>query len=81
MAKPILIVKIPQETNDKHLNLIVDKLSKFEELNKEYHVLICTDNSEELAFEVLNSTNASDIDLEELKQTLLTNLKSKHAKR
>jgi hypothetical protein len=69
-AKPIFIIRFPySEGNTTHYDsaykMVTDRLI-------DYHVLYLMDNIvEKVEFEVFNSTNATDKDIEELKTTLL----------
>ena len=70
MSKPVFIVRFPysEEIRDKYLQMykqIIDQLS-------DYHVLCTMDNSvDRVEFECYNAINATDKDIEEIKQMVL----------
>ena len=72
VAKPIFIIRFPY-VKEQH---IVDKyLKMYKELGEQmtdYHVLCPMDNSvERVEFECYNAINATDVEIEELKQMVL----------
>lgn len=75
MSKPIFIVRFPfiESNRDAYLQMykqIIDQLS-------DYHVLCTMDNSvDRVEFECYNAINATDKDIEELKQIVLKTIES-----
>lgn len=81
MAKPILIIKCGNmKVRDGVFQALYkgEDNSKGRELNEDYFVFttIGTDKHE-IEIEVLNAINATDIELEELKERVLTQLNEK----
>lgn len=73
MTKPIIIIRFPHK-EDFNFNPILEKLSKHS-INEEYHVLVLQESElKSIEFETHNVLNATDIDLEDLKKQLETNL-------
>ena len=74
MAKPILIIRIPYDTQN--LNNVHESIQNIQRMLTDYHVLAYKENSIlELKLEVLNPINANDIDIETLKKELLSKIK------
>lgn len=46
------------------------------QLFEEYHVIPCVSHETELQFEVFNSVNATNIEIEELKEKVMNDFKS-----
>lgn len=77
MSKPIFIIRFPyidDETRDKNLISICDNIqSKLDD----YHVLPVMDNrTERVEFECYNVVDATDKDIEEIKQMILEQLEN-----
>jgi hypothetical protein len=72
MTKPIFIIRFPYT---KDLSLMERYSKTYEEIRKQlsdYHVLSPMDNSvERVEFECYNAINATDVEIEELKQMVL----------
>lgn len=74
MTKPIFIVKCSDVISRAELNSIAERLAN---QLLDYHVLVITPpNVEDIEFEVLNVINATDIEIEELKEKVLEQIKS-----
>lgn len=74
MAKPIFIVKCPDVISRAELNSIAERLTN---QLLDYHVLVINPpNTEDIEFEVLNAINATDIEIEQLKEKVLEQIKS-----
>jgi len=73
MAKPIFIIRFPYT---KDLSLMERYSKTYEKITKQlsdYHVLCPMDNSvERVEFECYNAINATDVEIKELKQMILT---------
>jgi len=72
VAKPIFIIRFPYTEDLSQM----EKYSKtYEEIRKQlsdYHILSPMDNSvERVEFECYNAINATDVEIEELKQMIL----------
>lgn len=77
MSKPIFIVKLPQQmvelAGKKHFEQIQLDLDK---KLYDYHVLVAMDSSiEKTEFECFNAVNVTDVEIEELKEMVLNQLK------
>ena len=77
MAKPILVVKIPHETfenkeDGNELGSILIKRFKIL-TNYEYHVILYFSDEKNIdpKFEVFNSENATELNIDELQQNIL----------
>jgi hypothetical protein len=72
MAKPIFIIRFPYT---KDLSLMERYSKTYEEIRKQlsdYHILSPMDSSvERVEFECYNAINATDVEIEELKQMIL----------
>ena len=80
MAKPILIIKCGNmKVHDGVFQaLYKGEDSKGKELNEDYFVFTTMGTDKhEIEIEVLNAINATDIELEELKERVLTQLNEK----
>ena len=75
MSKPIFIVRFPfvEENRDAYLQMY----KNLGEQLSDYHVLCAMDNSiDRVEFECYNAINATDKDIEELKQMVLKTIES-----
>jgi len=73
MAKPIFIIRT--KYNREVLDWLNSDTKETNELRYDYHTLVVYSNEpSEPQFEVLNAINATDIELEELKARVLTQL-------
>lgn len=71
MAKPILIIGLPNLTDQKQFDEILKYFNSEKELKKEYHLLIYHSNCQkEIKFEVINPNNVEKSSLEEIKNNL-----------
>lgn len=71
ITKPILLIKFPINLSMYEL----DKASKrFDgsEMSKEYHVIEVLNNSDKFEIEVFSAINATDIDIEKLKEEIMS---------
>ena len=75
MSKPILLVGFPVDISMEMFDMSQKHLSKMYDLKEDYHILCYQCNVPEIKFEVLNAINATDIELEELKERVLNQLK------
>lgn len=74
MAKPILLFRFPLNARA-HLGKIDESIP--EELREEYHILFTLDHNRiNNDIEVLNAINATDIEIEELKEKVLNQIKN-----
>ena len=70
MAKPILVVAIPEEAITQ-IQSINDSISQIEKKLTDYHVLAYrASDIEKLTLSVLNADNANDLDIEKLKNEI-----------
>jgi len=75
MSKPIFIVRFPfvEENRDKYLQMY----KQLGEQLSDYHILCPMDNSvDRVEFECYNATNATDKEIEEIKQMVLKTIES-----
>jgi len=75
MSKPIFIVRFPytEENRDKYL----ETYKQLGEQLSDYHVLCPMDNSvNRVEFECYNAINATDKEIEEIKQMVLETIKA-----
>lgn len=72
MSKPIFIVRFPDTTEDKHLNLAAESLAR-QGLNNDYHVLVVKDRHTggEVKFECYNAPH-TEIEFKELQNRVIT---------
>ena len=76
MAKPIFIIRT--KYNREVLDWLNSDTKETNELRYDYHALVVYGyETSEPQFEVLNAINATDIELEELKARVLTQLNEK----
>jgi|694.fasta_scaffold51179_5 hypothetical protein len=70
MAKPILVVAIPEEAITQ-IQSINDSISQIEKKLTDYHVLAYQSSDiEKLTLSVLNADKADDLDIEKLKNEI-----------
>ena len=73
MSKPIFIVRFPFISDTQQYGKIVERLDK--QLGKDYHVLCPMDSkTKQVQFECYNASNATDKDIEEIKQMVIKQL-------
>ena len=75
MNKPIFIIRLPytEDSRDKYLEMY----KQIGEQLPDYHVICPMDNSvNRVEFECYNAINATDKDIEEIKQMVLKQIKS-----
>jgi len=73
--KPIFIVRAPSRVTEDNIEDIIRHLQQ--DIGIDYHPIIVSDNSiKEWTFELYNVQNATEIEIEELKKIVLTNIKS-----
>lgn len=72
VAKPIFIIRFPYTNNFDQMEKYLKMYKEIGEQMTDYHVLCPMDNSvERVEFECYNAINATDVEIEELKQMVL----------
>jgi hypothetical protein len=73
--KPIFIVRAPSNVPSDNVKMVWEYLE--EDIVNDYHPIVVYDNTvKEWTFELYNVQNATEIEIEELKKEVLTNIKS-----
>ena len=76
MTKPIFIVRFPYIENPDIMEKYLKTYKEIGEQLSDYHVLCPMDSSvERVEFECYNAINATDIEIEKLKQRVLEKIK------
>jgi hypothetical protein len=77
VAKPIFIIRFPYTNNFDQMEKYLKMYKEIGEQMTDYHVLCPMDNSvERVEFECYNAINATDVEIEELKQMVLEKIKT-----
>jgi hypothetical protein len=77
VAKPIFIIRFPYTNNFDQMEKYLKMYKEIGEQMTDYHVLCPMDNSvERVEFECYNAINATDVEIEELKQMILEKIKT-----
>ena len=77
VAKPIFIIRFPYTNNFDHMEKYLKMYKEIGEQMTDYHVLCPMDNSvERVEFECYNAINATDVEIEELKQMVLEKIRT-----
>jgi len=77
MAKPIFIIRFPYSQDPNQMERYSKTYKEIGEQMTDYHVLCPMDNSvERVEFECYNAINATDVEIEELKQMVLEKIKT-----
>ena len=77
VAKPIFIIRFPYTNNFDQMEKYLKTYKEIGEQMTDYHVLCPMDNSvERVEFECYNAINATDVEIEELKQMVLEKIKT-----
>ena len=77
VAKPIFIIRFPYTENPNWMDKYLKMYKEIGEQMTDYHVLCPMDNSvERVEFECYNAINATDVEIEELKQMILEKIKT-----
>ncbi len=72
MAKPIFIIRFPYTKDPNQMERYSKTYEKITKQLSDYHVLCPMGNSvERVEFECYNAINATDVEIEELKQMIL----------
>ena len=77
MSKPIFIIRFPYTENKEIKTRFLGQIEEIRMTLKDYHILTPMDNSiERVEFECYNAINATDVEIEELKQMVLEKIKA-----
>ena len=77
MAKPIFVIRFPYPENETIRQKYLQQYKMIGEMLSDYHVICPMDNSVERAeFECYNAINATDVEIEQLKQMVLEKIKT-----
>jgi hypothetical protein len=77
VAKPIFIIRFPYSQDPNHMEKYLKMYKEIGEQMTDYHVLCPMDTSvERVEFECYNAINATDVEIEELKQMVLKTIES-----
>ena len=77
VVKPIFIIRFPYTNNFDQMEKYLKMYKEIGEQMTDYHVLCPMDNSvERVEFECYNAINATDVEIEELKQMILEKIKT-----
>lgn len=69
MAKPILVIRVPFDFNDRNVDTVTELARAT--TDNEYHIIIVDEDSTEIKFETYNDIKGlTDVDIEELIKTL-----------
>jgi len=73
--KPIFIVRTPSHVPNSHIKDVWEMMHQ--QIGNDYHPIIVLDNSiKEWTFQLYSAKNTTEIEIEELKKEVLTNIKS-----
>ena len=77
VAKPIFIIRFPYTKDPNQMERYSKTYEKITKQLSDYHVLCPMGNSvERVEFECYNAINATDVEIEELKQMILEKIKT-----
>lgn len=77
VVKPIFIIRFPYTNNFDQMEKYLKMYKEIGEQMTDYYVLCPMDNSvERVEFECYNAINATDVEIEELKQMVLEKIKT-----
>lgn len=77
MSKPVFIIRFPFTEVNRQTDAYLQMFKQIGEQLSDYHVLCTMDNSvDRVEFECYNAINATDKDIEELKQMVLKTIEN-----